>query len=76
MAASRSIKVLFRTGAMSEEALEAHDIAVSADGTGAPSMLENPHADFPGVWQYVGEADGAYVYAPTDQKTTTADTVG
>ena len=53
-----------------------HDISLPEGVTAAPEILENPHVDFPGVWELVGEGvDGSYRYQRVSRRADTSDTV-
>jgi hypothetical protein len=76
---TRTLKVEFTpeyrdTGIAAD--VEIHDISISDRFEGVPRILENPHIDFPGVWQHVGEGpDGAHRYAKIERVADTNDTV-
>lgn len=56
--ASRTIRVQFLPDAVANEVVadaEVHDVSINDDVVGAPQILENPHVDFPGMWQLVGD---------------------
>ncbi|MFD1721213.1 hypothetical protein [Amnibacterium endophyticum] len=76
--ATRSIKVEFVRDEVVGEvtgAPEVHDISVPEDVTGAPTVLENPHVDYPGEWTLVGEGEGGvYRYAKDSEVASTNDT--
>jgi len=73
--ASRSIRVAFRTDAANDE-IEVHDIDVAEGSTEAPTILENPHVDFPGRWVRVGgDAVTGWLYERERERPDTNDTV-
>ena len=53
-----------------------HDVSVPDGAAGAPEILENPHVDFPGTWQLLGEgADGSYRYQQIARVADTSETI-
>ena len=59
--ATKTLKVEFLPDARSLEvtsAPEVHDISYETSGDAVPTVLENPHVDFPGTWTLVGEGEG------------------
>jgi hypothetical protein len=73
--ASRSLRVSFRTDAITDE-LETHDIDIAPGTEGAPQVLENPHVDYPGRWRLIGgDAEAGYLYERDEAVADTNDTV-
>lgn len=76
---SRSLKVEFLpTDAVSGVAPEAqvHDVSLPDGIVGVPTILENPHVDFPGTWTLVGEgADGVSRYQRVARTGESSDTL-
>ena len=80
--ATRSLKVEFLptdfvNGIGAEPAdSKVHDISLPDSVVGVPEILENPHVDFPGTWQLVGDGvDGSHRYQRVDRVADTSDTV-
>lgn len=73
--ASRSIPVRFRVDDFDDRTPETHTIDIAKEGSDAPTVLENPHVDFPGVWRLAGTDGGVPVYELANQVADTSDTV-